>query len=87
MFLRNLIERLGANPQQSWANFKVGLIIFVVGAILLLLGAKYLIWLQIPAVICLAIGLGFAAKGYVGIFASRFYQSFSQLKPPSSEDK
>lgn len=87
MSLKELLFRLGDNPQKSWANFKVGLGIFVVGSIFILAGSKFSYWLQIPGLVCLLIGGLLAAKGYLGIFANRFSRTLNSLKPPSSEDK
>ena len=85
--LKNLFFRLGSNPQKSWADFKIGLIVFVLGTALIFAGAAYWIWLQIPGIIVLAVGFLFAAKGYLGIFANRFSQTLNQLGGAASKDK
>ena len=88
--LKNLLNRLGADPHKSWTRFKTGLMLFIAGSILLFLGARFLIWLQIPAVILMAIGFIIAARGYIGIFANRFARTLNQLaykgrQPPSDK--
>lgn len=85
--LKNLFFRLGSNPQKSWADFKIGLVVFVLGTALIFAGAAYWIWLQIPGIIVLAVGFLFAAKGYLGIFANRFSQTLNQLGDVASKDK
>ena len=84
--LKNLLNRLGADPQKSWARFKTGLMLFITGGILLFLGARFLIWLQIPAVILMATGFVIAARGYVGIFANRFALTLNQLSHKAPAD-
>lgn len=86
--LKNLIYKLGADPHRSWASFKTGLGIFVAGVVLLLTGAAYWMWLQIPGVVCMVIGFFFVARGYVGIFANRFAQTLNRMpSKPSPWDK
>ena len=84
---KNLLYKLGNNPLKSWADFKIGLAVFVVGVVLIYAGAAYWIWLQIPAIIFLAAGVFFALKGYLGIFAHRFLQSLNRLTPRDEKDK
>ena len=81
------LEKLAADPIKSWANFKLGLGVFVIGGVLLLTGAQGPYWLQIPGLICIAIGLVFAAKGYAGIFVYRMKNAFKPVKAPCDEDK
>lgn len=85
--LKALLTRLGKDPQKSWADFKIGLGIFVLAVILILAGARYYYWLQIPGLVCLVIALYYAAKGYAGICAHRFSRILNGLKVPSAEDK
>ena len=77
--LKNLLFKLGAEPQQSWARFKLGLLLFMVGAVGLVAGAHVWMWLQIPAIISLTIGFLIAGRGYIGLFANRFAHVLSQL--------
>jgi hypothetical protein len=81
----NWLQRLANDPNKSWDRFKLGLGIFCVGAILILIGAKYLFWLQIPGLILIAVGLVPAIYGYLGILAHRMTAGFK--RPPSSFDK
>jgi uncharacterized transporter YbjL len=82
-----LLTRLGNDPQKSWADFKIGLGLFLLAVILILAGARFFYWLQVPGLVCLVIALYYSAKGYVGIFAHRFSRSLNALKAPSAEDK
>lgn len=84
---KHLLYKLGNDPIKSWTDFKIGLVIFVVGMALIYAGAAFWVWLQIPGVICLAIGGFFALKGYLGIFANRFSQTLNRLTPPDEQDK
>jgi hypothetical protein len=84
MFLRNLVYRLGSNPRKSWSTFKLGLVIFTLGAISILLGAQFTYLFQIPGFILLPVGIFFSAKGYVGIFANRFAKTFERLDAAAS---
>ncbi len=85
--LKNLIFKLGSNPNKSWADFKIGLVVFVAGVCFIYAGAAFWVWLQIPGVLLLAIGFLFALKGYLGIFANRFSQTLNRLTPPDEKDK
>lgn len=78
--LASLLTRLGNDPHKSWADFKIGLGVFILGVVLILAGAQYWVWLQLPGLLALVIGFGYAAKGYIGIFSHRFSQTLSQLK-------
>jgi hypothetical protein len=80
MFLRKLVYRLGNNPRKSWSTFKFGLVIFTLGAMCILLGARFSYLFQIPGFVLLPIGGMFAAKGYIGIFANRFAKTFERLE-------
>lgn len=84
--LKNLLFRLGSDPQLSWARFKKGLAFFVLGVVLLYAGALYWIWLQIPAVVLLSFGFITAAYGYLGIFANRFSQTLNRLNADGKKD-
>lgn len=84
---KNLLYKLGSDPVKSWADFKIGFVVFVLGVALVYAGAAFWVWLQIPGIICLVIGGLFALKGYVGIFANRFSQTLNRLTPPDERDK
>ncbi|WP_158972669.1 hypothetical protein [Paraglaciecola sp. L3A3] len=85
MASENWLQRLANNPNKSWSRFKLGLGIFCLGALLILLGAKYWFWLQVPGLILITIGLVPAIIGYLGILAHRMTAGFK--KPPTSFDK
>lgn len=72
------------DPKKRWNEFKFGLTLFIAGAIFILAGNKYWIWLQVIGLIILAVGLLLAAKGYLGILGFRLSSAFKQLKPPPS---
>lgn len=85
MTKQNWLQRLGSQPSKSWARFKLGLVIFCIGAALVLLGAKYWLWLQVVGLIFLVAGIVPAAIGYAGILAYRLTAGFKP--PPSFSDK
>ena len=85
--LKAWLQKLATDPNKSWADFKVGLGVFVLGVILILLGAQGLYWLQIPGLICLGVGCFFAAKGYLGILVYRMGNAFKGPRPPFDTDK
>jgi hypothetical protein len=85
--LKSWLSKLVTDINKSWAYFKVGLGIFAIGVVLILVGRQSLYWIQIPGLLCIAIGSVFAAKGYVGIFAHRMKNAFKQAKVPSDADK
>lgn len=80
-----MIQRIAEDLNKSWALFKRGLGIFGVGAIVILVGAKYAPIIQIPGLIILAIGSLYAARGYLGIIVHRMTSSFKL--PPSENDR
>ncbi len=69
--LQRTLVRLGQDPSQSVRFFIIGLVTFVIGVAGLYLGASTWMWWQIPAIIIMIIGTGFALKGYIGIVANR----------------
>ncbi|MFQ3196379.1 MAG: hypothetical protein ACJAUL_001075 [Paraglaciecola sp.] len=79
MFKRSL-HKLASNPQKSWTRFKIGLGFFVCGVILIFASRHLWIGWQIPALLFLALGVGFAIIGYGGILAYRLTSAF---KPPN----
>ncbi len=81
------LARLGQNPSRSWSRFKLGLAIFVVGAVLVLLGAYHWVWWQVPGLVCLAIGFSIAAVGYLGLLANRLTMSFTRQSAGVGKDK
>ncbi len=82
---QNWLQRLGSNPEKSWSRFKLGLVIFSAGAALILLGARYWVWLQVIGLLFLIAGTIPAAVGYAGILAYRLTAGFKP--PPASFDK
>lgn len=85
--LRNRIFRLGSEPQKSWGQFRLGLVVFAAGAAFILFGPALHVWLQIPGLILVAVGFIWAGKGYLGIFANRFAQSLNRVAEMSWQDK
>lgn len=85
--LKHWFYKMGSDPAKSWADFKIGLVIFCLGVVCILLGAKYWVLLQVPGLLILAGGFLFAAKGYLGIFANRFSQTISQLGAAGEKDR
>ena len=85
--LRNLLNRLARQPMLSWQRFKRGLILFGLGVALILSGAKWWVWLQLPGILMLGAGIAFAAWGYAGLLAYRLTQAFNRPAPPSLFDK
>lgn len=85
--MKHLLHRWGSNPQKSWADFKIGLGIFVLGVVFIYAGLKFWIYLQILGLILMAIGFVIAAKGYLGIFANRFSQTLNRLGGAADRDK
>jgi len=74
--LKSWLDTLASDPNKSWAYFKRGLGIFVLGVVLILTGRHSLYWIQIPGLVCIAIGCVYAARGYAGIFAYRMKNAF-----------
>ncbi|MCG7537774.1 hypothetical protein [Pseudoalteromonas sp. OOF1S-7] len=75
--MRRLIYRLGSHPKRSLRFFLCGLALFALSATLIVLGYFYQAWLQLPGLLLLALALGVAGYGYLGIFANRFSQVLS----------
>ncbi|QPB81769.1 hypothetical protein CWC22_001600 [Pseudoalteromonas rubra] len=75
--MRRIIYRLGSHPKRSLRFFLYGLALFALSVVLIALGYVYQAWLQLPGLIILAIALGVAGYGYLGIFANRFSQVLS----------
>ncbi|MFT4941486.1 MAG: xanthine/uracil permease [Paraglaciecola sp.] len=84
--LRSWFDKVASDANKSWADFKVGLGVFVVGVILIISGAQSWYLLQIPGLICIGIGCIIAAKGYLGIFVYRMKKAFKPPTPPSDRD-
>ena len=81
----NWLQRLANDPSKSWAFFKRGLGIFCLGAIAVLIGAKFAPIIQIPGLVLLVVGSLYSVRGYLGILAHRLTASFKP--PPSGLDK
>ncbi|WP_412723623.1 hypothetical protein [Alteromonas sp. D210916BOD_24] len=70
------------NIHQSWQRFKIGLTIFVVGAVLLFsTGALHEVFYYLSLVVLLG-GFGYAMWGYMGIFLQRFSFIKNKKSPP-----
>ena len=81
----NWLQRLASNPNKSWVFFQRGLGIFCLGAVIVLIGAKYAHSIQILGLALLAVGSLYSIRGYLGILAHRMTLSFKP--PPSQFDK
>lgn len=82
--MKFLLEKLGQDPKRSLTLFLRGLGLFVIGAALIALGYfSQPIW-QVPGLVLLGLGIGFAAWGYLGIFANRLLLIFSRTKDRNS---
>lgn len=73
-------DKAGADPERSWRFFIAGLVIFVPGAMLTVLGTEPPHTWWWPGIALLAVGFSLALWGYVGIFANRLARAFN---PPS----
>ncbi len=69
--LQRTLVRLGSDPQRSVRLFLIGLGFFIVSVAGFYLGAATIMRIQIPAALLMLVGIGFAIKGYIGIFANR----------------
>jgi len=67
---------------KSWQRFKIGLAIFVVGAVLLLSTSHWHIAIYYLSLTVLLSGFTFAMLGYVGIFLHRFTFIKNKKTPP-----
>ena len=72
MAFRDVIYRAGQQPAQSWSRFRLGLVIFALGAGVLFASQRYYSLLYWPGFFIVILGFGFAMIGYWGIFANRF---------------
>lgn len=79
--LQRILVRLGENPKRSVRFFIAGLVMFFMGLTVIYFGAATYVWLQIPGLIVLVIGLLLSLKGYIGIFCNRlaFFRHQSKL--------
>lgn len=57
---------------KSWQRFKLGLVLFAIGAGLLLSVATFALWLYWLSLAVLLSGFAIAMLGYAGIFLQRF---------------
>lgn len=80
-------QQYANQTDKRWAEFKLGLGIFVCGVLFILAGARWWVWLQIPGLGCLLIGALIAAKGYLGILLYRLFFSVRRVKPPGGYGK
>ncbi|WP_051275484.1 hypothetical protein [Aestuariibacter salexigens] len=78
--IRLTLFRLGSHPQKSWAHFKVGLIVFFVGALCIQFSPQFIEYLYHAGIAIVLAGFAIAMYGYVGIFANRFSR-FIERRP------
>ena len=78
--MKRIIEKLGHNPEKSLQLFLRGFGLFIIGALLIILGYfNHPMW-QIPGLLFLVPGAVIAAYGYLGIFSSRLLKIFNRTK-------
>lgn len=82
-----LLARLAANPLASWQHFKRGLLLFALGAVGIYAGAYWWLWLQVPGLLLLTCGIGFAGWGYAGILAHRLLAAFKPTNARAATNK
>jgi hypothetical protein len=75
-----LLAKLANNPQRSLKIFLSGLGLFASGAAAIFIGYYHHHYWQILGLLLLAVGILFAAWGYVGIFAQRLSQMFNRYQ-------
>ncbi|WP_218310509.1 hypothetical protein [Alteromonas antoniana] len=68
-----------STPQQRWQGFVRGLVIFSLGALLLVFTAEYAVWLYWLSLAILFTGFAIAMRYYAGIFMQRI-SSFGDAK-------
>ena len=78
----NWLRRFANQPTKHWAEFKLGLGIFALAALLILAGARYWMWLQIPGVVLLALAVLIAGRAYLGLLLYRLTSHMPRPKPP-----
>lgn len=83
---KHLIYKLGSDPHKNWSNFKLGLMLFALGALLILTGAKSWMYFQIPGIVLLAIGLLISLRAWLGLLANRFSQTLNRLAVAADKD-
>lgn len=66
-------------PQQRWQGFVRGLVIFTLGALLLVFTAEYSVWLYWLSLAILFTGFAVAMRFYAGLFMQRM-SSFREAK-------
>lgn len=72
--------------QLAWRRFKTGVACFTAGALLIFAGYWSFPLLQLPGLLLLLVGTGFAFVGYLGILRFRL-SSFKKLKAPPKKLK
>lgn len=77
--MKNILEKLGQDPQRSLTLFIRGLGFFAIGACLIFIGYYYHYFWQIAGIVFISLGLFFSAWGYSGIFANRLLNIFNRI--------
>ncbi|XOV80136.1 MAG: hypothetical protein ACFHVJ_04070 [Aestuariibacter sp.] len=67
--------------QIAWRRFKTGIACFATGTALIFVGYWFMPLLQLPGLLVLAVGSGYAIVGYLGILRFRL-SSLKKLKQP-----
>lgn len=63
-----------------WQHFKRGLLLFIIGALLIMAGYRWQPLIQVPGLILLVLAVFYAAIGYAGILRIRLKKAFSIKK-------
>lgn len=77
--LQRILVSWGDNPKRSVRFFVTGLFLFFLGLVIVYVGAALSVsthytewvWIQIPGIVVMVVGVAVALKGYVGIFCNR----------------
>ncbi len=76
------VKQLAQQPQQAWARFVKGLVIFFIGLAVLIIAGGIHFSLDGLAMAVMLVGFVVAMTGYLAIFISRF----NRLGPPPPPD-
>jgi len=74
--VKQILEKLGQNPQRSLTLFIRGLGLFAIGVLGIFVGYYQHHFWQIAGITFLALGMLLSAWGYCGIFANRLLNIF-----------
>jgi hypothetical protein len=84
--LRNILIQAGQNPSLSWKRFRMGIVVFVLGAATLYMSQRVNTNLYWPGAFIVVVGFGISMWGYWGIFANRFAHLLYQRQINAAND-